>query len=112
MADLPPFYMASGVVPATWETKGRVMRCLMEQFAKFRTETIDGLKIYLSDESWVLIRPDADQPIFHITAEANSAAAAQELIADYGGLVRRLVQTPCPAAFQSRPDEPVPDKSA
>ena len=104
VADLPPFYMASGVVPATWETKGRVMRCLMEQFAKFRTETIDGLKIYLSDESWVLIRPDADQPIFHITAEANSAAAAQELIADYGGLVRRLVQTPCPAAFQSKPD--------
>ena len=112
VADLPPFYVASGVVPATWETKGRVMRCLMEQFVKFRTETIDGLKIYLSEESWVLIRPDADQPIFHITAEANSAAAAQELIADYGGLVRRLVQTPCPAAFQAKPDEPVPDKSA
>jgi mannose-1-phosphate guanylyltransferase/phosphomannomutase len=112
VADLPLFYMASGVVPATWETKGRVMRCLMEQFAKFRTETIDGLKIYLSDESWVLIRPDADQPIFHITTEANSTAAAQELIADYGGLVRRLVQAPCPVASQSKPNAPGLDKSA
>jgi hypothetical protein len=56
-----------------------------------------------------LIRPDADQPVFHITAEANSTAAAQELIADYGGLVRRLVQTPDPVAFQPKPDEPGPD---
>jgi mannose-1-phosphate guanylyltransferase/phosphomannomutase len=104
--------MASGVVPATWETKGRVMRCLVEQFAKFHTETIDGLKVYLSSESWVLIRPDADQPIFHIMAEANSTAAAQELVADYGGLVRRLVQTPCPTAFHSKPDATGPDNSA
>jgi mannose-1-phosphate guanylyltransferase/phosphomannomutase len=91
VADLPPFYLASGEVPGRWETKGRVMRCLMEQFAKFHTETIDGIKIYLSDEAWVLIWPDADQPVFHITAEADSYAAAQAIIADYGGLVDSLV---------------------
>ena len=49
VADLPAFHVESGEVPATWETKGRVMRCLVEQFAKFRTETIDGIKIFLSD---------------------------------------------------------------
>ena len=94
VATLPPFYTASSVVSGAWDTKGRVMRCLMEQFAKFRTETIDGIKICLSDETWVLIRPDADHPVFHITAEARSAVAAQELIADYGGLVQSLVQAP------------------
>ncbi len=99
VADLPTFHVASGVVPATWETKGRVMRCLVEQFAKFPTETIDGLKICLSGESWVLVRPDADQPVFHVTAEANSITAAQGLVADYGGLVRRLVQSPCPTSL-------------
>lgn len=92
VANLPPFYVASGEVPGLWESKGRVMRRLLEQFAKFRTETVDGLKIYLGAGSWVLIRPDADRPIFHITAEASSLVAAQELIADYGGLVRNLAR--------------------
>lgn len=93
VANLPPFYIASGAVSGSWESKGRVMRCLLEQFAKFRTETVDGLKIYLGTGTWVLIRPDADRPIFHITAEASSLAAAQEIVADYGGLVRSLVHS-------------------
>lgn len=97
VASLPPFYVASGEVAGAWETKGRVMRCLLEQFAKFRVETIDGIKIYLSDEAWALIRPDADQPVFHITAEANSLAAAQAIVADYGGLVQELAQAAGPA---------------
>ncbi len=105
IANLPPCYMASGEVLATWETKGRIMRCLVEQFAKFRTETIDGIKIYLSDDSWVLIRPGADQPVFYVTAEAKSTAAAQEIVADYGGLVRRLVREPCSAPYASRTDQ-------
>jgi mannose-1-phosphate guanylyltransferase/phosphomannomutase len=103
VANLPPFHITSGEIPGTWETKGRVMRCLMEQFAKFRIETVDGLKIYLSEETWVLIRPDADEPVFHITAEAGSLAAAQEIVADYGGLVRELAHTELTANDQGRP---------
>ncbi len=101
VAALPSFYMASGEVPVTWEAKGRVMRWLIEQFAKFPIETMDGIKINLSAESWVLIRPDADHPVFHITAEANSPSAAQALVADYGGLVRNLVHTAMLAASNS-----------
>ena len=41
------------------------------------------------------VRPDNDTPQFHLTAEARSLPAAQELVADYGGLVRRYVQEPC-----------------
>jgi len=103
VATLPPFHTASSEVLGAWEAKGRVMRCLLEQFAKFRIETLDGLKIYLSEGSWVLIRPDADQPVFHITAEAGSLVAAQEIVADYGGLVRELAQGEPAADDQNRP---------
>ncbi|MGQ9491622.1 MAG: sugar phosphate nucleotidyltransferase [Anaerolineae bacterium] len=95
VADLPPFYVASLVVGGDWETKGRVMRCLGEHFAGFRHEIIDGIKVYLDDEEWVLIQPDAERPHFHVTAEGRSLAAAQELVADYSGLVRQLIQEPC-----------------
>ena len=29
IADLPPFHVATGHVDGAWETKGRVMRCLI-----------------------------------------------------------------------------------
>lgn len=95
VSELPSFNVATGHVDGSWETKGRVMRCLIEQFSKLRHETVDGIKIHLGEQEWVLIRPDNDTPQFHLTAEAKSLPSAQELIADYGGLVRRYVQTPC-----------------
>jgi mannose-1-phosphate guanylyltransferase/phosphomannomutase len=95
VAGLPGFFVASGRVDGNWETKGRVMRCLMQQFAQFRHETVDGIKIYLGDFEWVLIRPDEDGAIFHLVAEAPTLPAAQGLIADYSGLVQALVREPC-----------------
>lgn len=95
LADLPPFYTANLVVEGDWESKGRVMRCLNERFAAFRHETLDGIKIFLNENEWVLIRPDDDAPVFHLTAEAVSLAAAQELLADYSGIVRQLMSESC-----------------
>jgi mannose-1-phosphate guanylyltransferase/phosphomannomutase len=96
ITNLPPFFMSSGDVPGLWETKSRVMRCLMQQFSKLEHETIDGIKVNLTEDEWVLIRPDEETAVFHLIAEARSISDAQELIADYGGLVQSLVQAPCP----------------
>jgi mannose-1-phosphate guanylyltransferase/phosphomannomutase len=96
IAGLPPFHIATGMVVGAWETKGRIMRCLIQQFAKLRYETIDGIKVHLGDGEWVLIRPDSDTATFHLVAEARSLQAAQELIADYGGIVHRYTQKPYP----------------
>jgi mannose-1-phosphate guanylyltransferase/phosphomannomutase len=106
IAELPPFYIATGMVEGAWETKGRIMRCLIQQFAKLRYETIDGIKVHLGDNEWVLIRPDSDVPSFHLIAEARSLQAAQELIADYGGIVHRFTQRPCPDGAPADPLKP------
>ena len=92
IAELPPFNVAVGTVEGSWESKGHVMRCLIEQFSKMQHETVDGIKVHLGDHEWVLIRPDNDTTSFHLTAEAKSLSSAQELIADYGGLVQRYIQ--------------------
>lgn len=95
LAELPPFHVATGQISGQWETKGRVMRCLLQQFSKMHHETGDGIKIYLGDHEWVSIRPDNDTTVFYLTAEAGSLHAAQELIADYGGIVSSYIQQPC-----------------
>jgi len=106
IAGLPPFHIASGKVDGLWETKGRIMRCLIQQFVKLRVETIDGIKIYLNDNEWVLIKPDNDTATFHLVAEARSLQAAQEIIADYGGIVHQYVLAPCPDQTTSGPLTP------
>jgi mannose-1-phosphate guanylyltransferase / phosphomannomutase len=98
VAELPPFFMAAAEIEATWDNKGRVMRCLMEQFASSRNEMLDGIKVYLDEVEWVYIRPDADRAIFHVVAESRSAPGALELAEQYRQLVADLVQSLCPSA--------------
>ncbi len=89
--DLPPYYMSSTRVPCPWESKGKVMRILSEQYRERRTKPIDGIKIDLGKE-WVLVLPDADGPFFHIYAESVSNEQAQALAEKYARVVSGLQQ--------------------
>ncbi|MCB0326340.1 MAG: hypothetical protein KDD52_01865 [Bdellovibrionales bacterium] len=43
-------------------------------------QDIDGLKFYLKDGSWILVRPSGTEPIFRLYAEAESLSAANDLV--------------------------------
>ncbi|MEW6710466.1 MAG: mannose-1-phosphate guanyltransferase [Candidatus Riflebacteria bacterium] len=78
--DLPAFYLRSTRVPCPWEDKGKVMRYAME-FAKDKeTQLIDGVKIFLSSEEWVLVLPDPDKPFVNITVESTSEKKVDDLL--------------------------------
>lgn len=88
--DLPPTHIVSAAVECPWERKGSVMRQLHRKFHDALIQVVDGIKVFLSEEEWVLIRPDLDRPRFHVTAEAESDEQAQELVAEYVALVEQL----------------------
>ena len=89
--DLPPYYMSRTMVNCPWESKGKVMRILSEQYRERRTKPIDGIKIDLGKE-WVLVLPDADRPLFHVVAESVSNEQAQALAEKYARVVSGLQQ--------------------
>jgi len=89
---LPAFAIARDVVRAPMELKGRVMRCLMERFARLPHELVEGIKVYLGDTEWVLVYPDADRALFHVVAEASSVEAGQKLVADHVNILQELIQ--------------------
>jgi mannose-1-phosphate guanylyltransferase/phosphomannomutase len=89
--DLPPYYISRTVVNCPWESKGKVMRILSEQYRDRRTKPIDGIKIDLGKE-WVLVLPDADRPLFHVVAESVSNEQAQALAEKYARVVSGLQQ--------------------
>jgi mannose-1-phosphate guanylyltransferase/phosphomannomutase len=89
--DLPSYYMSRTTVNCPWESKGKVMRILSEQYRERRTKPIDGIKIDLGKE-WVLVLPDADRPLFHVVAESVSNEQAQALAEKYARVVSGLQQ--------------------
>jgi mannose-1-phosphate guanylyltransferase/phosphomannomutase len=89
VASLSPYYVAQQRVSCPWEAKGTIMRLLHEQYQDYGAEMIDGIKIPLGDE-WVLIRPDPDQPLFHVYAESRSDPEARALADKYVRVVESL----------------------
>ncbi len=45
-----------------------------------RVDTMDGIKFYMSDDSWLLIRPSGTEPVLRIYAEAHSNEAVKVLL--------------------------------
>jgi mannose-1-phosphate guanylyltransferase / phosphomannomutase len=89
VTNLPQYHLFQTRVPCRWESKGKVMRLLNEQYQEQVGEQVDGLKIDLGSE-WVLILPDPDGPFFHIYAESGSAEQARTLADKYAGIVAGL----------------------
>lgn len=90
IAGLPTFHTASATIECPWERKGSVMRQLHRHFDDVQTQVIDGVKAFLTETEWVLIRPDPDRPLFHVTAEAESPEQAQATLATHVALVEQL----------------------
>jgi len=90
IADVPDYSVAQGEVGCPWESKGTVMRLLNQQYKDRLGAQIDGVKIRLGVDEWVLVLPDMDSPLFYISAQARSEAQAQELVARYQRIVEGL----------------------
>lgn len=81
--ELPTFRLAYEQVKVPWESKGTVMRRLAEENREgSRVELLDGIKIFDND-SWVLILPDALEPVFHVYAESPEDHGSRELVDRY-----------------------------
>lgn len=85
----PAPQMARLKVDCPWEEKGRVMRLLAAEPATERTRQVDGVK-HAFEDSWVLVMPDSDQPLFNIWSEAPDEARASSLAHEYAARVEQL----------------------
>jgi mannose-1-phosphate guanylyltransferase/phosphomannomutase len=90
LANLPQYALHSRLVPCRWEDKGRVMRVLNEQYRDNTEKQVDGVKIKLGNGEWALVLPDADRPLFHVIAEADTDGEARQIVEKYAGIVQGL----------------------
>ena len=63
----------------------------MQRAAEGEVTLLDGVRLS-RDGRWVQILPDSDEPVFHIYAEAESAAVSAEVADRYVRQVRGVVE--------------------
>jgi phosphomannomutase len=73
------------------------MRGLAERFRGDADAILtDGVKLNLEEDSWVLMLPDPDNPLFYVYAEADGSGnelgdGSEGLVSEYAQLVEGLI---------------------
>ncbi len=82
VSAMPRSFMTRRLVDCPWQSKGRVMRHLIEETDSEEVQLVDGIKVY-TDQGWTLILPDSEDPVFHVYSEAASQEIAEEIAGVY-----------------------------
>lgn len=91
--DMPRVYHRNQVVRCPWSMKGALMRYLVETHPAEDLELIDGVKILNHQHgSWVLILPDAGEPLVHIFADGNDRDWVDQALQEYRNQVQEFAE--------------------
>ncbi|MEI2580029.1 mannose-1-phosphate guanyltransferase [Scytonema sp. PRP1] len=92
-SELPRVIHKAHTIRCPWTVKGALMRYLVETHPAQNLELIDGVKICQPyDDSWVLVLPDASEPIVHLYANSNDRDWVDESLRQYRARVQAFVE--------------------
>jgi len=93
VAEQPQYFLEKGKIECPDEKKEVLLQKLFEQVKGENISTIDGVKIWFSDNSAILIRPSGTEPVFRLYAEAKSQEKALKLVEDYSSRLKKILET-------------------
>ncbi|WP_019504879.1 mannose-1-phosphate guanyltransferase [Pleurocapsa sp. PCC 7319] len=90
--DLPNICHKSYSIRCPWKVKGALMRYLVENHPPENLELIDGVKIVNPhNDKWILILPDAGEPLVHIYANSRDRTWVDQQLAEYRHKVQSFI---------------------
>ncbi|MEO0377107.1 MAG: mannose-1-phosphate guanylyltransferase, partial [Cyanobacteria bacterium P01_A01_bin.17] len=91
-ADLPQVFHRAQDVRCPWICKGALMRHLIETHPPELLELLDGVKVIQPQtDNWVLILPDASEPLVHLYANGSDREWVDSMLADYRQRVQDFI---------------------
>jgi phosphomannomutase/phosphoglucomutase len=93
VAEQPQYFIEKGKIDCPDEKKEILLQKMYEQVKGENISTIDGVKIWFSDNSAILIRPSGTEPVFRLYAEAKNQEKALKLVEDYSSRLKKILET-------------------
>ncbi|MBD1866375.1 NTP transferase domain-containing protein [Oculatella sp. FACHB-28] len=91
-AELPRVCHKTITVRCPWTAKGALMRHLVETHPAEDLDLTDGVKILNPQhDSWVLVLPDAGEPLVHLFADSSDRGWVDETLREYRAQVQEFV---------------------
>ncbi|NEO87964.1 MAG: mannose-1-phosphate guanylyltransferase [Spirulina sp. SIO3F2] len=91
-AELPRIVHRAYTMRCPWTVKGALMRHLVETHPPDQLELIDGVRIVnRQNDNWVLILPDAGEPLVHIFANSEDRDWVDEQLKTYRQKVQQFI---------------------
>lgn len=81
--SLPHFFYTTIQVPCTQALKGKMMRRFLEDAKGKESSTLDGVKIWLNEDDWVLMIPDQYGDYLNLTIQAKSDSKGEHYTQTY-----------------------------
>lgn len=90
--ELPQYSQMKDRIACPENLKLKALEALKDVVEAPRVETIDGLKLWYSDGSWILIRPSGTEPVFRIYAEARNSRRVANIVEKHKKLVEDVIK--------------------
>lgn len=95
--QLPRFFQVKSKVKVeNNELRNKAMKLVKEHYKgmkPIRVEEIDGIKVWFSEDEWILIRPSGTEPIVRIFAESDSKVNAEKLVREAEKVINESIVT-------------------
>jgi phosphomannomutase/phosphoglucomutase len=93
VAEQPQYFIEKGKIECTDDKKQILLDKIYDQVKGENISTIDGVKIWFSDNSAILIRPSGTEPVFRLYAEAKNQEKASKLVKEYTEKLQKILNT-------------------
>jgi len=91
MEEFPKYYTVKEKVECPSNLNEQIITKAKEKYRGKKIEDLDGVKIWIDSDSWILFRPSGNAPEFRVFSEALELEKAQQLSEEGLSLVRQVI---------------------
>jgi phosphomannomutase/phosphoglucomutase len=92
IAQLPQtFQYKTKFTCASREVVDRIIKICSEHGSPKKVETLDGAKIWIDEETWLMLRPSGTEPLIRMYAESTDKSLLDSKVDEYRRYVQSLI---------------------
>ena len=89
-ARLPRYYSYKTKFPCSRDKADKVIEHLISE-AKGKVETLDGAKIWIDDNTWIMVRQSGTEPVMRLYAESDDKDRLDAIVKEYKAKIGRMI---------------------